>query len=420
MNDTELFPASALLAPHYPVAVFTACSANYLTKALAMCLSVLEQHPSGIDVLILLVDRKRPVKLDHTRVRLMWAEDVGFPDLQKCAFKYNIIELNTALKPFAALKLLGQYGKVIYLDPDVCVFSPLSCVIDALDEASTVVSPHAMSPYEGAGRPTDQDLLRFGAYNLGFFAVSDTIHARALLNWWHKQCSALCFYEPQNGLGVDQKWIDLAPAFFEGVRIHKDPGINVAFWNLHERNLSRTENGWWVNSDARLVFVHFSSFVEADPSAVADKQTRYSPGSRPDFAQAAQVYRGWLHAAHGLAELETSYGFGSFRNGRPVSPMLRRMYAVYEAESFSACDDPFAADGPVYAFAERHGLLSRLSASTVHQNFKVAAAYGKERRAISMLFRLGLRLLGPDRYFALMRFISHYSSTLNQVDLLKN
>src|ERR1017187_7472506 len=37
---------------------------------------------------------------------------------------------------------------------------------------------------------------------------------------------------------VDQKWINLAPCFFENVKILKQPGCNMAFWNLHERHLS--------------------------------------------------------------------------------------------------------------------------------------------------------------------------------------
>jgi len=228
------------------IVIFTVCSVNYLAKAMAMCHSALDNHPD-MDLVILVVDRKRPVTLSDPRVRLLWAEDIGFPDYLKCAFKYNIIELNTALKPFTALKLLDEYKKVIYLDPDVCVFSTLISVISSLDQHSAVFTPHSLSPFPGLGRPSDQDLLRFGCFNLGFFAANGSADARGLLTWWHLQCLDHCYYEPQAGLGVDQKWIDLAPAFFNGVYILKDPGLNVAFWNLHERRLSKSPAGWFVN-----------------------------------------------------------------------------------------------------------------------------------------------------------------------------
>lgn len=418
MNRQVATRAAAEMRGKRASAIFTACSANYLTKALAMCRSALQHNPVT-DVVVLLVDRKRPVAVNDPRIRILWAEDLGFPNFLHCAFKYNIIELNTALKPFAAMRLLEEYRKVVYLDPDVCVFSAIDPVLQALDESPAVFTPHALSPYAGKGRPSDQDLLRFGACNLGFFAVDDSAQARALLSWWHTQCLSLCYYEPQLGLGVDQKWIDLASSFFEGVRILRHPGLNVAFWNLHERAISRSGSAWVVNGETPLVFIHFSSFVVADASCVADKQTRHAPGTRPDFTAAAEVYRLFLREAEDLATLETTYGFAAFDNGSVISPMLRRMYAVHETDRFADCPDPFMASGPVHAFARQHGLSSSRPASTQHQNFKVASAYRKEQRAITFVFRVILRVLGPDRYFALMRYLGHYSSTLNQADLLR-
>ena len=395
--------------------VFTVCSANYLGKALALCRSALTHNP-GLDTLILLADRKRPLVLSDTRIRIVWAEDLGFPQFLQCAFKYNIIELNTALKPFAARRFLADYGKVVYLDPDVCVFSPLVSVLQSLDSSSAVFTPHALSPYGGGGRPSDQDLLRFGCFNLGFFAVSDTPPAHALLDWWHDRCLSQCFYEPQLGLGVDQKWIDLAPAFFDRVGILKDPGLNVAFWNLHEREIVHTGAGWFVDGQTPLGFVHFSSFVETDRSVVADKQTRHAPGTRPDFAAAADAYREQLKAAQALASIEPTYGFATFDNGQSISPALRRAYATQQ-HRFSHVEDPFRADGAVHAFARSMSLLSSKPASTGHKNFKVVSGYGRQQRIIARVFRAALRLLGPDRYFLLMRYLGHYSSILNQADI---
>lgn len=400
--------------------IFTACSVNYLEKAMAMCQSARAHHP-GVDLVILLVDRKRPVTIATPGVRLLWAEDVGFPDFLQCAFKYNIIELNTALKPFVAMKLLERHRKVIYLDPDVCVFSTLDSVIHALDKHATVFTPHALSPYVGAGRPSDQDLLRFGCFNLGFFAANNSADALALLGWWHHQCVDSCFYEPQVGLGVDQKWIDLAPAFFDGVYILKDPGLNVAFWNLHERYLYSSPAGWRVNDAFPLGFVHFSSFVEADRTAIADKQTRYPAASRPDFLEAGEVYRRYLEMAKNSVMVDDlTYGYAHFDDGTAISPALRRFYAVFREERFSDCGDPFRTPGSVHDFARVNRLLSSRSAVVAHTNFKAQGAYSKERKVIASLFRLALRVLGPDRYFSLLRYLAHYSSILNQEDLIKH
>lgn len=402
------------------IVIFTACSVNYLAKAMAMCHSALDHHPD-VDLVVLLVDRKRPIIMSHPRVHLLWAEEIEFPDYLQCAFKYNIIELNTALKPFVALKLLTTYKKVIYLDPDVCVFSPLTSVISSLDQYSTVFTPHALSPYTGDGRPSDQDLLRFGCFNLGFFAANDSADARKLITWWHRQCLDNCFYEPQVGLGVDQKWIDLAPAFFNGVHILKDPGLNVAFWNLHERQLSKSQTGWVVNDVFPLGFVHFSSFVESERTIIADKQTRHASGSRPDFSEVGDLYRKYLGLAKKSVSVEDAdYGYSKFDNNISISPSLRRFYAVFKNQRFRECLDPFLSNGPVYIFADTNKLLSTKPPVVAHANFKTQVVYSKEQRLITAIFRWALRLLGPDRYFILLRYLAYYSSIFNQTDLLSH
>ena len=397
-------------------AIFTACSANYLTKAMAMCLSVLDHEPQATPV-ILLVDSKRDVQLRDPRVRIVWAEDLDFPDYLKCAFKYNIIELNTALKPFMALRLLEMFDRVIYLDPDVCVYAPLASVHAALETHSTALTPHALSPYSGEGRPDDQDLLRFGACNLGFFAVRADDNARALLRWWDAQCRVQCFYEPQIGLGVDQKWLDLAPSFFDGVHLLRDPGLNVAFWNLHERQLTRDGDRWIVNGGGPLRFVHFSSFVESDVQAIAGKQTRYPSGSRPDFANATQTYRAYLAASKDSAVLaHQDYAYAHFGNGSPISATLRRFYAISRHPAVLGAADPFNSEA-VHGYAKQSGLLTGGSAVVGPHTFKAQSGYSRQQVAIATLFRAVLRLLGPDRYFLLLRYMSNYTSILNQTDI---
>jgi hypothetical protein len=402
-----------------PFVIFTACSVNYLSKAVAMCLSALDHEPQA-SLIVLLVDAKRDVQLHDSRIRILWAEDLDFPEYLKCAFKYNIIEFNTALKPFVALHLLASYERVIYLDPDTCVFSPLATVHAGLEVYPAVFTPHALSPYKGDGRPSDRDLLRFGACNLGFFAVRRSESAQKMLRWWHDRCRLDCFYEPHLGLGVDQKWIDLAFSFFEGMGILRDPGLNVAFWNLHERQISNNSNGWRVNNEAALGFVHFSSFVHSDEQAVADKQTRYPVGSRQDFILAGVVYRDYLKRAEALVIVEDPcYRYGQFENGDAISPALRRFYAISDSPDIKAATNPFISNGAVHRFAQKHRLISSEQVATTHANFKVQTRYHRQQKIITSAFRLALRILGPDRYFNLMRYLAHYSSLLNQGNLLR-
>ncbi len=381
-----------------------------------MCLSALAHEPEAC-LVILLVDAKREVKVRDSRVHIVWAEDLGFTDYLKCAFKYNIIELNTALKPHAALRLLERFDRVIYLDPDICVYAPLASVHQALEKDSFALTPHALSPYSGEGKPGDQDLLRFGAFNLGFFAARADSRSRAILKWWDERCRELCYYEPQSGLGVDQKWMDLAPAFFEGTILLRDPGLNVAFWNLHERKLSCVNGQWLVNGDLPLCFVHFSSFVDDDAQAIAGKQTRYAPGSRPDFSAAGQVYRNYLARATQAVELaDTQYAYASFADGHALSPALRRFYAMSSHPAVTSAANPFTSSA-VLQFARNNRLLTQGPAMFGPATFKQQGGYARQQAFIGIMFRLALRILGPDRYFFLLRYLSNYTSILNQQDI---
>lgn len=402
-------------------AIFTACSVNYLAKALALGQSVATHHPE-VEFWIMLVDSKRPVVLEQSAIHIAWIQDLGYPDFLACAFKYNIIELNTAIKPWAALWLLGEHEKVLYLDPDTYVFAPLDHLFDALDGSSIILTPHAISPFLEPGRPSDHDLLRFGVHNLGFFGTSRSVSSRAVLEWWHRQCHDNCFYEPSQGLGVDQKWTDLMPVFFESVRVIKHVGCNLAFWNLHERRLHKQGDEWTVNGATPLLFAHFSSFSDTDAAVIAEKQTRHPPGSRPDFLVLCASYRERLRVASGIAAKavsDLSYGFSAFSNGRGISPPLRRYFSLLRLERFPQCEDPFDHRGVVYKFARTHGLLLRIQGGVAHDNFKTIQVFSRQRRILVILFYVALRLLGPVKYQNLMRFLAHFSSTLNQAEMFK-
>ena len=398
--------------------VFTVCSVNYLSKAIALGLSMLEYN-FNCDFTIIIVDSKRDIKINDTRINYIWIEDLEYPDFLKSAFKYNIIELNTAIKPWATLELLKRYDKVIYLDPDICVFNSLENIFEKLDQYSFLVTPHAMSSYKGHGRPNDQDLLRFGAFNLGFYAAAPS--GKDLLKWWHEKLIDNCFYEPSQGLGVDQKWIDLAPSFFNSVEILKDKGFNIAFWNLHEREISLKNDSYVVNDVEKVVFVHFSSFVEEDKKAIAGKQTRYLPGSRPDFIMLSDVYRKYLEFSQQFISASYfEYGYLKFDSGEYISPVLRRIYGGKLFDSFNDCKNPFSKNEAVYQFAKRNKLISKNPVIAGQQLFIETSKQKKAQKIISKLFRFILFILGPVKYFALMRYLGYYSSILNQDLYAKN
>jgi len=90
---------------------------------------------------------------------------------------------------------------------------------------------------------------------------------------------------------VDQKWMNLSICLFNGFLIDKNPGLNMAHWNLHERYLSVSESQIKVNENFPLIFFHFSSYRPLVPSRIAEEQNRFTFESRPDILNLYDNYR---------------------------------------------------------------------------------------------------------------------------------
>jgi hypothetical protein len=402
------------------IAALTICSVNYIGKALVLIDSYAAHHPTH-DIYLVLVDRKNPeIQLDRPGLTLVWAEDLLIPDFLQHAFTYDVIEFNTNVKPTALKMLLKSHDVAIYLDPDIKIYAPLTPVFEALDNgASLVVTPHSNTPILDGCKPDDLELLKFGAFNLGFVGVSACQEGLAFLDWWSERCLGHGFYEPQLGLGVDQKWVGLAPCYFPQMQVLHDAGLNVAFWNLHERQLTESNGKWFVNGVTPLRFIHFSSFSEHTPQVIAKKQTRFKEGSRPDFARLAVIYAAELLANASEKYSACRYSFDYFDDGSYVTPALRRFYAGLKNTAFKMEANPYCADGPVMRFGKRYGLVGPPNQAARRQIFKDMSAYGPQIKMINKMLRLALFVLGPDRYFNLMRYLAHISSLRNQVDMFQ-
>ena len=399
-------------------AALTICSINYIGKALVLIDSYMEHHPAH-SMYIVLVDRENSeIKIDRPGLTVIWAEHLSIPDFLQHAFSYDVIEFNTNVKPTALKFLLQTHEVAVYLDPDIKVYAPLETVFDALqDGASLVVTPHSNTPILDGCKPDDLELLKFGAFNLGFIGVSRCEEGLAFLDWWSERCLRYGFYEPQLGLGVDQKWVGLAPCYFPRMQILHDVGLNVAFWNLHERQLSTRDGVWLVNAVTPLRFIHYSSFSEREPDAVAQKQTRFGVGSRPDFTVLAEAYAADLRANASAKFSSYRYSFDYFEDDSYITPALRRFYASLKSSAFQAEQNPFRVDGPVMQFGRAHRLVGARNATFRRNIFRDINSYGLQIKVINRILRLALFVLGPDRYFNLMRYLAHISSLRNQSDI---
>ena len=280
---------------------FTICSNNYLPKARILGESILQHNP-GIRFVIGLVDLPDD-GIDYKALgsfEILPVQEIGIPEFEEMVLRYDLVDLNTAVKPFYFRYLFKRHAaerelRICYFDPDICVYANLNAIEEGLARAAVLLTPHVMSPIVSDGKhPEEHAFLAFGLYNLGFCAMRRSEVADKLLDWWSNHLTEDCRYDAGKGMFVDQAWMDLAPIFFEDVEIVKHPGFNVAYWNLHERQVELGKGTWTVNKQWPLVFYHFSDLAESGSGNITKTPTRFILRDRPELQPLFQEYHSRL------------------------------------------------------------------------------------------------------------------------------
>lgn len=328
-----------------PLVACTIVANNYLAYARVFAESFRRQHPEA-RVFALIVDRRlAEVDYDAEPFTAVFAEELGVPGFANLAFRYSILELSTALKPFFLQHLHRQHGadRALYFDPDILVLGNLSDLIAQLDAHDLALTPHVTAPLDDDKVPSEQDFLLSGIYNLGFLGIAFNERTADFLDWWSRRLHKLCLHEVWRGLFVDQRWMDFAPAFVERVAIVRDPRFNVAYWNLAHRTLTRESGDWQVNGRP-LGFFHFSGFDLEQPGKISKFQNRFTLVERADLQPLYTEYATRLHAADHPRLSRLPYALGRFDNGVPIPVAARRALRATDAEG-SRWRDPFATAG---------------------------------------------------------------------------
>lgn len=245
--------------------VFTLCSNNYLAHACALGNSIKDFDPA-IHFVIGLVDRKDPAVAyeQFSGFELLPYDQLGFSCFKEMLGRYNIIEFNTAVKPFYFDYFFQKNGsgtKVLYIDPDILFYQSTQSLFELLDTHSIIVTPNLTEIDTDQIAPGELASLRHGMFNLGFVGVKNSEEGHRFIRWWLRRLEMHCRIDKCKGIFVDQKWVDLAPLYFKGFHISYNKGYNMAWWNVSERKLVNVNGSYFVNDySVPLVFFHFSGY----------------------------------------------------------------------------------------------------------------------------------------------------------------
>jgi hypothetical protein len=397
-------------------AACTIVSPNYLAYARTLCSSYLRHHPEDHFFVLIVADLTDAAPFQGEGFTPVILNEIGLKDLRGDAMKYDILELNTNVKPTFLKYLLRRDGveSAVYLDPDIFVYSRLEPVFEALSNgANAVLTPHLTTPVFDGKTPGEQEMLYNGSYNLGFVAVAG--RCDGLLDWWEQRCLEAGFSEGRTGLFVDQKWMNLAPGLFNGVVILKDAGCNMAYWNLHERSVVETQNGLEVESPVSgrvpLRFFHFSGIGLNDPASLSKNTNRFTLADRLDLGKVFADYKAAVLTNKDAKTESLPYGFDRLTDGTAVTRLARRLYS--ENQQYFAGLDPFDAEGPFAKFARANGLVR----GKVVEKKQTWSDFNPKDRRVEMVHRLlkmALRIFGPEKYELLMRYLSYISVLRHQ------
>ena len=302
---------------------FTSICANYLPKAMALAESV-KRHCKDARFVLCLVERDiHPAATAFPHFdEVVLAKDAGWENFDSFMFRHSIVEASTAVKPRFMQHLVETHpeeDKFVYLDPDVLVYGDFAELEAKLELESIVLCPHLLRP---GNIDMEISSLAHGSYNLGFLAIRRSANSQAFLQWWADRLFLYCYDDKSRGIFTDQKWIDLAPSFFD-VHVFKHHGYDFATWSLLGSDLHPADDGYVVNGDT-LRFIHFSGL----DSGMIERAMGWwlTPDNRPTFEA---LYRDYLRnlESHGQSTLgATPWSYATYADGSPISRDARVRY----------------------------------------------------------------------------------------------
>lgn len=308
------------------MAVCTCAAGNYMAFVRVLAESFRRFHP-GIPFYVLLGDKQKPKKWTKAAgVSVVKLHDLKIPGVKDLLRRYDRKQMMTAMKPTMLRYLLDcGYETVLFLDPDMWVTDTLEPLLQEVANHSLTLTPHVGPAFAMAGR-TDQEkaLLLAGMFNGGFVGVTNREETRQFLSWWDGRLRTHCFEAVREGFHFDQRWLDLAPCFVADLHLMRDPGCNVAYWNLPELDVRLVPEGFRVNGSPLRLF-HFSGFNPDNPDLV----TRYLPGVyEEDMCPVPELFEQYtvlLHEAGWAEAIQRPWPWRKHHSKQSVRAQARRI-----------------------------------------------------------------------------------------------
>ena len=315
----------------------TIVARNYFSFARTLADSIIVQYPNAI-IYVVICDRNyKFLDTGNAHIKFISLEELNLPNFDQFAFRYDILEFCTAIKPYVFKWIFEKrhHKSAIYLDTDIYLISRLTEVEKKLKEnVSAVLTPHLLDPINDNFHPNERTMLQVGSYNLGFIAINNNLEGNKLIKWWANRLEKDAFVDLESGLFTDQKWANLMPSLFHSVYILRHPGYNLAYWNLSQRKVSFKNKKYFVN-DMPMVFVHFSGIDPLNPTIFSKHQNRIKINNIGVLKPIFDHYIKSLIRNDYIGTHKLPYEFNFFNDGTRISSAMRFYYNNLQKKIYS-------------------------------------------------------------------------------------
>lgn len=308
-----------------PPIACTIATRSDLPAARVLARSFRTHHPDHELVVLLLDGVPEPdAGPDHRVVGADWlvTDETDYP---RMATALSASELANAMKPLLLRRLLGRHEVVTYLDPEMGVFAPFPELWKRAATHDILITPRLLEPPPTDGKePGGPSLSNAGTFEPGFIVVGQG--AEGFLDLWAQRARRGPMGSAQTLRFAEPWWVDQVPALFRH-EVLDDPGIDVAYWNLHERPLAVRSDGTITAAGEPLRIFHFNGHRPEQPwllSTHCQHRPRILLSEHPVVRTLCESYRESLHAA-GYQD-SVPYGFGSLPDGTRLTAPMRQLF----------------------------------------------------------------------------------------------
>ena len=321
--------------------VFTIITKNYLWAARAL-VHQLELHGDNSELFVCVVDLDENAGdvICGSASVISGATLVDKEKFNYLSFIYSPFELCCVLRPYAHKFFFSEENpdRLLFLDSDIYITSNVWQPFERFIDQQIILSSHIFTP----SSPEDSDilegnLLKHGVYNGGVLQLNAGENTEKFLDWFENRL----FSRGDSFDSSDQIWLNLVPLFFEGVAVVTNPGVNVGWWNLHERLISKTDDGrFWVNGHP-LHSLHLSHWSPKNPTVFSSHYPELKPSV--EWLELAGQYASLCKNYGFAASMQIPYGFAKFDDGKPIESWMRRHYKERTVSNNNPLDkSPFA------------------------------------------------------------------------------